>query len=106
MEKRKPIEIVGIIIGEKHFYNLLHDITEEYKDSELLLGDMEPLLEAYSSVMLIIAFSNKQVTFNTYKITLSNKVELIIETNDFCNRYYSYIQKITEFKQDLIEKIS
>lgn len=68
MEKSKPIEILRIIIGEKQFYNLLHDITEEYKDYELLLADMKPLLEAYSSVMLIIAFSKKEVTFDTYKV--------------------------------------
>jgi len=105
MTKCKQIQILGIIIGEKEMYNLLHDITEEYRDTELLLGDMEPLLEAYSSVMLIIAFCKNQVTFDTYKVALSNKIELIIEIDDFCNRYYSYIQIIKDFKQGLLEEI-
>lgn len=105
MEENNIQRILKEIIGEAEYDNLISDIVNEYSDTDYELDVAEPIINSYIIAILLIGMSKKAVNIDNYNIHLINNENLKINTLDFCKDYSHYINKVENFKLDLLRKL-
>lgn len=105
MEESKVNSIIKLILGEEFYTRLITDIIREYGDTKLKIHEAEPILESYFKAILLIGFSKKKIEIDYYKIHLNSKQNIEINTKKFCRDYEAYINKIENFKIELLKQL-
>lgn len=105
MEESKTGSILKLILGNKEYTQLITDTVREYKNMNWKLDDAELIIETYFMAILLIGFSKKQIQIDKYRIHLLNEVELEINTKEFCKKYEKYIDKVENYKFDLLRQL-
>ena len=97
--------ILQLILGEEEYVELFSKAFKEYADGNCTVGDFEVIMEYYLKFILLIGFSKKKVEIDKYEIHLHRKPNINIDTNKFCEDYKKYIDKVEQYKFNLLRKI-
>lgn len=104
MELSNTMKIIQNLIGDNEFKGLLHELILEYKEKNLSLDAIEPILETYSAAILLLGLFEKELKAEEFKIQLSNNKNIFVKTEDICRDYKKYIEKVKSFKSELFTK--
>ena len=105
MEGKQIKNILGLILGDKQYNELLNNVKNENNNSTLNSCDIDIIMESYIIAILVIGFSKKQVDIDKYKIHLKDNTDLKIDTKSFCKKYEKYISYVENFKLDLLRQL-
>lgn len=105
MELNQGMQILNLLIGKEEFENLTTDIIKEYIEEDMELKEIEPVIDIYSTIILLSGIS-KEIKKEECNIKISEDKSIIVKIQDICNRYEKYIQKVEETIDDLLSKIS
>ena len=111
MEEEKVNIILREIIGNDLYNDLIHEAGFYFiNDSNCRLNkdmsDIEPILNACCTAILLIGISKKPVNIRSYIIHLSKERKIKINTEDLCRKFEKYIVNVENFKFKLLKEIS
>lgn len=98
--------ILQLILGEEEYTEILARACKEYgEDDKYKISDFEVIIEYYLKTILLIGFSKKKVEIDKYEICLKRNPNITIDVNKFCKDYKKYIDKVEQYKFNLLRKI-
>ena len=97
--------ILQLILGADEYTEIFARAFNEYKDGNYKVGDLDVIIEHYLMSILVIGFSKKKVEIDKYDIHLNRKPNINIDANKFCEDYKKYIDKVEQYKFNLLRRI-
>lgn len=105
-QEKIAAQILRLIIGEEEEKKLITKSVKEYnKSGKYSIKDAESIIDSYMIAILLIGFSKKKIDMNKYAIHFVNKPEIEIDAKKFSEDYKSYIDKVEDFKFELMRKL-
>lgn len=105
MRKKEEIEsILSIILGKEDYEKFINEAEKEYK-GKVDIKDFGDILHTYFIAIFLIGISKKAIELYRYKIRPSKNLDIEIKTEPFCKKYSKYIEKIEDFKFDLLREL-
>ena len=109
LENIKNFELIfKKILGEDEYVSLITEAVKEYKDGSrgnVNTDDIEVIIEYYCIAIFLIGISKKPIELDKYTICIRRNLAINIKTEDFCKKYNKYIEKVEEFKFDLLREL-
>ena len=105
MRKKEELEsMLNIILGKEEYKKFINEIEKEYK-GKIDKKSFDNILYTYFIAIFLIGISKKAIELDRYKLNLNKNLEIEIKTESFCKKYSKYIEKIEDFKFDLLRKL-
>lgn len=97
--------ILELIIGEEECKRIITKTAKKYNKGGYSLNNFEIIMESYFIAILLIGFSKKKVDIDKYSIHFVDKPDININTKEFCEEYKDEIDKIEDYKFNLLRKL-
>lgn len=97
--------ILQLILGADEYTEIFAKACKEYGDDKYKISDFEVIIEYYLKTILLIGFSKKKVEIDKYEICLKRNPNITIDVNKFCEDYKKYIDKVEQYKFNLLRRI-
>ena len=82
--------ILQLILGADEYTEIFAKAFNEYKDGNYKVGDLDVIIEHY---------------LDKYEICLKRNPKITIDVNKFCEDYKKYIDKVEQYKFNLLRRI-
>lgn len=108
----EPINIIlKNILGKELYSELIAESAiyfAEHKETNLdkSIEDIPAILEACCIALLLIGISKKPINIDEYIVNFEENRKTSIGTKEFCQVFKKYIDKVEEFKIDMLKRIS
>lgn len=105
MRKNEELEsILNIILGKDDYEKFVNETEKEYQ-RKAEISDFDNILHSYFIAIFLIGISKKAIELDRYKIKPNKNLDIEIKTESFCKKYSKYIEKIEDFKFDLLREL-
>ncbi|MCI8999648.1 MAG: hypothetical protein HFJ26_01625 [Clostridia bacterium] len=98
-------KILELIIGKEECEKLITKIAKRYNEETYTISNFEIIMQSYFITILLMGFSKKKIDIDKYSIHFIDKPEININTTEFCKEYEEEIEKVEEYKFDLLRKL-
>lgn len=105
MKKGDYKKILELILGKEECDKIITQAVNEYHQKDYNLDDFEIIVESYFIAILLIGFSKKKLEIDKYDIHLGKESDININTKEFSKKYDKYIEKVEQYKFDLLRKL-
>lgn len=98
-------EILELIIGKEECEKIVTKIAKRYNEGIYTISNFEVIMQSYFIAILLMGFSKKKIDIDKYSIHFVDKPEININTKEFYEEYKEEIEKVEEYKFDLLRKL-
>ncbi len=106
MKKRKEGAILKLMIGNDEYESLITDATREFNNMKLSSSIIEPIMESYSTAILLIGISQPNIEQQGFNILLDKENTITINVSEFYSKHERYIQKVKQFILSLEQNLN